>query len=146
MKANYFAYMNGRVIERAGPSYITRIISQYELRGAHKQRNMYLPCSFVYPFAIFERRDYLNRPEKIFNLFPETMGIHYWANSWTKPKKTPAPTYLPSQTDLQGYPLDDPYAKHCPLNDPYGERHPLDDSYTHSYLLDQADIQSYLFD
>jgi Mannosyltransferase OCH1 and related enzymes len=85
LKANYLAYANQSIFQRTGPNYLTRIISQYELRGAHKQRNMYLPCSFFYPFTICETKNYINCPEKIMDLFPETAGIHYWAGSWRSP-------------------------------------------------------------
>jgi mannosyltransferase OCH1-like enzyme len=82
MKANYLAYGKAGVIERTGPSYLTRIICEYELRGAHAQRNMYLPCTFFYPFTICESPDYVYFPEKIIEAFPETAAIHYWGQSW----------------------------------------------------------------
>lgn len=82
LKANYLAYLHTGVISRTGPSYLTRIICEYELRGAHKQRNMYFPCTIFYPFSICERDVYLSEPGKIFDLFPETAGIHYWNQSW----------------------------------------------------------------
>jgi len=122
MKANYFAYLNGRVIERTGPSYISRIISQYELRGAHKQRNMYLPCSFFYPFAILEKKNYINHPEKVFDLFPETVAIHYWMGSWHKTKQADTQSYLLDQSNYQSYLLDDD---------------------SRSYLLDYTDTLGY---
>lgn len=82
LKANYFAYLHLGVVERTGPSYITRIIYEYEARGAHKQRNIYLPTTLFYPIAIFQREDSLAFPERYIDLFPETAAIHYWMGSW----------------------------------------------------------------
>lgn len=80
--ANYLAYLHLGVVERTGPSYISRIICEYELQGAHKQRNLYLPCSFFYPFSINQTSYYLAETAKKPFLFPETAGIHYWIGSW----------------------------------------------------------------
>lgn len=80
--ANYLAYLHLGVVERTGPSYITRIICEYELQGAHNQRNMYLPCSFFYPFSIYQAPAYFADPLRTSAFFPETAGIHYWMGSW----------------------------------------------------------------
>lgn len=88
LKANYLAYENQSVFQKTGPNYITRIACQYELRGAHQQRNMYLPSSFFYPFSVCETKDYINCPEKIIDLFPEAIGIHYWMGSWRVPQQS----------------------------------------------------------
>lgn len=84
LKANYFAYMQASVIQRTGPSYITRIIYEYEKRGAHKQRNLYAPTTVFYPITIFERDEFISRPQLLYSLFPEAAGIHYWAQSWSQ--------------------------------------------------------------
>jgi inositol phosphorylceramide mannosyltransferase catalytic subunit len=85
MKANYLAHQRCcDAILKTGPSYLTRIICEFETACTHNNRNIYLPCTFFYP---------LNEPEihKIsdFQLsFPsETAGIHYWYGSWTKRSK-----------------------------------------------------------
>ncbi len=84
LRANYFAYKPlGSTIHLTGPSYLTRIICEHELAGAHKKRNMYLPSTFFYPLTEAEIIYWYQHPEAI-KLLPETAGIHYWYGSWWK--------------------------------------------------------------
>lgn len=78
MKANYLAYhpFTG-ALERSGPSYLTRVICEYILQNPDRYRNMYLPCTFFYPFT---EKDLMSG--KSFECLPETAGIHYWSGSW----------------------------------------------------------------
>ncbi len=104
LRANYFAYRNCcTAIHRTGPSYLTRIICEYEQSGAHCNRNMYLPCTFFYPFSEPEAR-YLYQYRAV-PIWPETAGIHYWCGSWwEKPKREPAitiETIYPEQSIYQ---------------------------------------------
>ncbi len=85
IQANYLAYRRCcSAIQRTGPSYLTRIICEFETVGAHDMRNIYLPCTFFYP---------INEPEirkaSDFELWipKETAGIHYWYGSWTNNSK-----------------------------------------------------------
>lgn len=91
--ASYYAYLHLRVVQRTGPAYITRIICEYELQGAHDQRNIYLPCTFFYPFPVSQEKDYFADPVRAAETIPETIGIHYWMGSWrekTFPKESPS--------------------------------------------------------
>jgi mannosyltransferase OCH1-like enzyme len=85
IRANYLAYRRCcSAIQKTGPSYLTRIICEFETAGTHDKRNIYLPCTFFYP---------INEPEirkaSDFQLWipNETAGIHYWFGSWTKCSK-----------------------------------------------------------
>lgn len=82
LKANALAYHHAGVVERTGPSYITRIIVEYELRHAHQQRNIYLPTTFFYPITIYQRNQLLADPSYPMPIFDETAAIHYWIGSW----------------------------------------------------------------
>ncbi len=89
MKANYLAYRPfSGALERSGPSYLTRIICEYLLQSPDRYRNMYLPCTFFYPFT---EKDLMG--SKALECLPETAGIHYWSGSWRtwdwKNKETP---------------------------------------------------------
>ncbi|MBS0627763.1 MAG: hypothetical protein JSS09_06085 [Verrucomicrobia bacterium] len=80
LKANYLAYRSfAGAVERSGPSYLSRIICEYVLTQADQYKNMYLPCTFFYPYT---EKD-LARGE-ILECLPETAGIHYWSGSWRK--------------------------------------------------------------
>ncbi len=80
MKANYFAVRQFEgTLERSGPSYITRIICEYLLYAPDRHKNMYLPCTFLYPFT---EKDLAQ--ENLLECLPETAGIHYWSGSWRK--------------------------------------------------------------
>ena len=128
LKANHLAYFDTNILQRTGPSYLTRMISQYELRGAHEQRNMYFPCTLFYPFGIRERHEYLDAPEKVLEMFPETAAIHYWTTSWQRPqkKRPPKEIYGTYESEgayqkIQGY--ENPYS--------YGEAYEYGDPYNY---------------
>jgi mannosyltransferase OCH1-like enzyme len=93
MKANYYAYIHFGVVERTGPSYLTRIICQHEMTGAHAKRNAYLPSSFFYPVSYRDRMNYQHHSKRILQLFPEAAGVHFWEGSWR-------PTRSDYNTDL----------------------------------------------
>jgi hypothetical protein len=57
------------------------MICAYELSGNHKQRNMYLPCTFFYPLSEPEMR-YFSEYDLEIPILEETVGFHYWAQSW----------------------------------------------------------------
>ena len=83
LNANYFAYRKCcGPVERTGPSYITRIICEYEKAHTHNYRNMYFPCTFFYPFTEADLNFFAANPDIKIPLFPETFGIHYWSGSW----------------------------------------------------------------
>lgn len=87
LKANHLAYSDAIIFQRTGPSYLTRIISQYERKGAHHQRNMYFPCTLFYPFSFSERIRYRDIPlEYLLDRFPEIAAVHYWTSSWKIPQ------------------------------------------------------------
>lgn len=96
MKANFLAYRDCTPVERTGPSYITRIICEYEKSHAHKQRNMYLPCTFFYPYTEAELNYFIANPRIQVELCPETLGIHYWSGSW---RKTDPSVYMQLDND-----------------------------------------------
>lgn len=80
IQANYLAYRKCcTAIQRTGPSYLTRIIWEFEAAGTHNNRNLYLPCTFFYPIS-----DPEVRKATCFELWVpnETAGIHYWYGSW----------------------------------------------------------------
>ena len=83
LKANYYAYRRCcGPVERTGPSYLTRIICEYEMCHTHNDRNIYLPCTFFYPFSEADLNFFQANPEIEVPLFSETVGIHYWSGSW----------------------------------------------------------------
>ena len=83
LRANYFAYRDCcSAIQRTGPSYLTRIICEYEQSGAHNQRNMYLPCTFFYPMNEPEIQFLFQHPGTPAFILPETAGLHYWCGTW----------------------------------------------------------------
>jgi mannosyltransferase OCH1-like enzyme len=85
LKANYLAYYNCCLaVQRSGPSYLTRIICEYELSGVHAKRNMYLPCTFFYPISERETSYFFEHPELSIWIAEETAGIHYWWGTWWK--------------------------------------------------------------
>lgn len=87
MKANYFAYLPFRgVIEKTGPSYITRILCEYAEVSPGKYKNMYLPSTFFYPLTENELLSLSLYPKEL-PLPQEVAGIHYWSGSWLKTEK-----------------------------------------------------------
>lgn len=106
IKANYLAYRRCcSAIQRTGPSYLTRIICEFEMAGTHNNRNIYLPCTFFYP---------LNEPEirlaSDFKLWlpNETAGIHYWYGSWTNCSKLEGRFNPLDSIHLNTYTIEEP--------------------------------------
>ena len=94
MKANWVQYEKETGVQKAGPDYFSRTILAYEqgiLAGPEKKvnnlpyRNMYLPCTFLYPFSDPELKKNPDREEVLANTSKETAGIHYWSGSWRPP-------------------------------------------------------------
>jgi hypothetical protein len=94
MKANWIQYEQETGVQKAGPDYFSRTILAYEqgtLVGPEKKgnnlqyRNMYLPCTFLYPFSDPDLKMDPDRLEILSNISPETAGIHYWSGSWRPP-------------------------------------------------------------
>lgn len=80
LKANYLAYSPfAGPVGTTGPSYLTRIVIGYEQSGVDRYRNIYLPCTFFYPFS---EPDLNTKKSNPFSIRPETAGIHYWGGSW----------------------------------------------------------------
>lgn len=95
LRANYYAYFkNCSVIQRTGPSFLTRMICEHELAGLHTKRNMYLPCTFFYPTSEQETRYFLEHPDIPCRLRKETAGFHYWFGSWWREKGTEGSIYM----------------------------------------------------
>jgi hypothetical protein len=96
MKANWIQHEYQTGVQKAGPDYFSRTILDYE-KGALfspekrtdnlEYRNIYLPCTFFYPFSDPEIKTKPSREELLSNTSRETAGIHYWAGSW-RPKLT----------------------------------------------------------
>lgn len=83
LKANYRAYQTCcTAIQKTGPSYLTRIICEYEENNLGEKRNMYLPCTFFYTVSEPEMRFFMKHPNLTLPLLPETAGFHYWIGSW----------------------------------------------------------------
>lgn len=91
MKANWAQHEYETGVQKAGPDYFSRTILDYEkgnLNSAEKRnynahyRNMYLPCTFFYPFSDPELRRKPGRDKVLANTFPETAGIHHWSGRW----------------------------------------------------------------
>jgi hypothetical protein len=78
LKANYFAYAPFKgPVETTGPAYLTRVVIGYEQSLVDMYRNIYLPCTFFYPFSHPEVKK-----NHLFTVWEETAGIHYWGGSW----------------------------------------------------------------
>lgn len=104
IKANYLAHRRCcGAIMKTGPSFLTRIICEFEIAATHNNRNIYLPCTFFYP---------INEPEmrKAFDfqlwIPKETAGIHYWFGSWTKSPKLGGKFNLLDIIDINTYKLE----------------------------------------
>lgn len=80
LKANYLAYRPiCGAIHTTGPSYLSRIICEYELSEIDHHRNMYLPSTFFYPYT---EAEFKSIPSAFTDFYPETAGVHYWSGSW----------------------------------------------------------------
>lgn len=91
MKANWVQHEYETGVQKAGPDYFSRTILDYEkgsLGSPEKRsdnthyRNMYLPCTFLYPFSDPDLKRNPGRDEVLANISTETAGIHYWIGSW----------------------------------------------------------------
>lgn len=91
MKANWVQHEYETGVQKAGPDYFSRTILDYEkgnLNSPEKRsdnvqyRNMYLPCTFLYPFSDPEFKMKPELDEVLANISLETAGIHYWSGSW----------------------------------------------------------------
>lgn len=100
LRANYLAYRPiCGTFHRTGPSYITRIVCEYEHSHAHKQRNMYFPCTVLYPLTEPETQNMtLEEIHEATAYFPEATGIHYWGGSWWRDKHNPTSPYPTPQS------------------------------------------------
>lgn len=94
MKPNWMEHEYETGVQKAGPDYFSRTILDYEkgnLLAAEKKaensqyRNMYLPCTFFYPYSDPDLQQHPERSELLLGLSPETAGIHYWSGSWRAP-------------------------------------------------------------
>lgn len=98
LKANYLAYRSfAGPVERSGPSYISRVICEYILTQSDQYKNMYLPCTFFYPFT---EKDLMQN--EVLKCLPETAGIHYWSGSWRK-KEEKIKRTLENSYDLSSF-------------------------------------------
>lgn len=91
MKDNWILHETETGIQKAGPDYFSRIILDYEkgiLFGPEKEvdnlpyRNMYLPCTFFYPFSDPDIKKRPSYETLLLGTSPETAAIHYWSGSW----------------------------------------------------------------
>ena len=82
MKANYFAFKKKGTCEKTGPNYLTRTICEYEENKPDSYKNLYLPCTFFYPFSEPELREYFSQEGNSLEIMPETAAVHYWSQSW----------------------------------------------------------------
>ena len=98
MEANWLAHNHETAIQKCGPDYLSRSILDYEknilVYPASKERNseyrnMYLPCSFFYPFSSPEIRKATSYEDLLSKAAPETAAIHYWSGSWLPQRNRP---------------------------------------------------------
>ncbi|VHO02144.1 TcdA/TcdB catalytic glycosyltransferase domain-containing protein [Candidatus Rhabdochlamydia sp. T3358] len=93
MNENVIKYQYQTAVEKTGPDYLSRVIFAYEQNNINYQyRNMYLPCTFFYPFSAPEIK-VLSQQELLSQLPLETAAIHYWTGSWID-VQDPLPYYL----------------------------------------------------
>ena len=91
MRSNWQACNNQTAVQKSGPDYFSRTLLDYEkdllISPERKSnnpnyRNIYLPCTFLYPFSEPEVRGARTSQELIDQKSPETAAIHYWSGSW----------------------------------------------------------------
>ena len=88
LKESRIAHSHQTAVEQTGPDFFSRTILAYEreqLQKKHREyrfRNMYLPCTFFYPFSEPEVRAAESRESLLANIAPETAAVHYWSGSW----------------------------------------------------------------
>jgi len=94
MKSNWLNHQGETAVQKSGPDYFSRSILDYEknlLLGPEKKsmnpeyRNMYFPCTFLYPFSEPDIRQIKTYNELMSKISKETAGIHYWSGSWFIP-------------------------------------------------------------
>lgn len=91
IRANWRKRQHQSAVEKSGPDYFSRLIFDYEMEqlsspelksNNSEYRNIYLPCTFLYPFSEPEVRGARTCQELIEKANPETAAIHYWSGSW----------------------------------------------------------------
>ncbi|MEN9343376.1 MAG: hypothetical protein RLZZ453_163 [Chlamydiota bacterium] len=91
MRSNWRKFQDQSPVEKSGPDYFSRTIFDYEMGRLHsvemkannaEYRNIYLPCTFLYPFSEPDVRGAKSCQELIEKASPETAAIHYWSGSW----------------------------------------------------------------
>jgi mannosyltransferase OCH1-like enzyme len=94
MKANWKNHQGQTAVQKSGPDYFSRIILDYEKghlsspevkSNNAEYRNMYLPCTFLYPFSEPDIRGMQSHEDLLSRISPETAAIHYWSGSWIFP-------------------------------------------------------------
>jgi mannosyltransferase OCH1-like enzyme len=94
MKSNWLQHQGETAVQKSGPDYFSRSILDYETDHTfspekrsdnNRYRNMYLPCTFLYPFSEPEIRGAKSHEELLSKVSPETGAIHYWSGSWFIP-------------------------------------------------------------
>jgi hypothetical protein len=94
MRTNWKNCKGQSAVEKSGPDYFSRTIFDYEMGQLHSSemksnnseyRNMYLPCTFLYPFSEPDVRRARTSRELIEKAPLETAAIHYWSGSWLIP-------------------------------------------------------------
>jgi mannosyltransferase OCH1-like enzyme len=94
MKPNWILHEEEMGIQKAGPDYFSRTILDYEkgiLISPEKEsdnllyRNMYLPCTFFYPFSDPDIKKLPTHEQLLSEISLETAAIHYWSGSWRSP-------------------------------------------------------------
>ena len=96
LKDNREAHSTQTAVEQTGPNYFSNTILAYEREQFSKKtkgytyRNMYLPCTFFYPFSAPEVRNAISRESLLANVSPETAAVHYWSGSWHPEEESPS--------------------------------------------------------
>ncbi len=94
MRTNWKNCKHQSAVEKSGPDYFSRTIFDYEIgrlqsterkSNNSEYRNMYLPCTFLYPFSEPDVRRAKSSQELVEKAFLETAAIHYWSGSWLYP-------------------------------------------------------------
>lgn len=91
MRSNWQSCWYQSAVQKSGPDYYSKIILDYEKGDLSspetreknmKYRNIYLPCTFFYPFSETDIRTAKNSEDLKERISPETAAIHYWSGSW----------------------------------------------------------------
>lgn len=70
------------VMERTGPSFFLRAITEAIVQGDAIQKTVIFPATFFYPLPTV-CRSYKSRNQIIHFMGPESLAVHHWAASWT---------------------------------------------------------------